>query len=108
MRIRTLFIALLAVFLATTMVAQSVNVTTGSIIGVVRDNTGAPLPGVTVTVTNADTGLTRNTFTGNEGAYTLNLLPPGTYRLDAALEGLGKSAVPKVTVLLGNSTKADV
>jgi hypothetical protein len=108
MRSRFHIIALVAMFVSTALFAQSVNVTTGSINGVIRDNTGAPLPGVTVTATSTTTGLTRNTTTGNEGSYTLNLLPPGTYRVEAELAGLGKSAVPQVTVLLGSSTKTDI
>ena len=46
--------------------------------------------------------------TENDGDYTLNLLPPGRYRVDAELAGLGKAASPKLTVLLGNTTKADI
>jgi len=88
--------------------AQTANDTTGSINGRITDTTGGALPGVTVTVTNSDTGLTRNGVTENDGTYSFNLLPPGKYRVDAELAGLGKASVPNVSVLLGNSTKADV
>jgi hypothetical protein len=101
------FLALLTIA-STALFAQSVNTTTGSITGRVTDSTGGALPGVTVTATNVDTGLTRNTVTENDGTYLLNLLQPGTYRIDAELAGLGKSSVPRTTVLLGNSTKADI
>ncbi|HEX7420618.1 MAG TPA: hypothetical protein VF505_12075, partial [Thermoanaerobaculia bacterium] len=37
-----------------------------------------------------------------------NLLPPGRYRVDAELVGLGKTSAPSVTVLLGNDTKTDL
>src|SRR5438552_5115060 len=107
-RSRTLLFALMALLCATGAFAQSGNATTGAINGRVTDSSGAGLPGVTVMVTNLDTGLARNEQTGNDGMYTINLLPPGNYRLDAELAGLGKSAIPRVTVLLGNSTKADV
>lgn len=108
-RSRSLFIALVCVLaMAGGALAQSINNTTGSIGGKVADNTGSGLPGVTVTATNLETGLSRNTVTENDGAYLLSLLPPGRYRVDAELAGLGKAAAPNVTVLLGNTTKTDI
>jgi hypothetical protein len=106
-RLSILF-ALLTVFATTAAFGQAVNATTGSISGVVRDNTGTGLPGVTVSATSTETGLNRNVVTENDGTYVINLLPPGRYRVDAELAGLGKSTVPSLTVLLGNSTKADL
>ena len=46
---------------------QTVNSTTGSIAGTATDDTGAGLPGVTVTATNLDTGQTRTAFTDKDG-----------------------------------------
>jgi len=104
-----MFAALLCtLFVTLAAFGQSVNYTTGSIAGTVRDNTGAGLPGVTVTATNLDTGQTRTTFTDKDGTYDLNLLPPGTYKVLAELQGLGKSNVPRATVLLGVTTRADL
>ncbi len=108
MQVRTFLITVLCCILAVTAFGQSVNVTTGGINGRVKDSSGAGLPGVTVTATSLDMGLTRNVVTENDGTYAVNLLPPGRYRVDAELAGLGKSSVPNVTVLLGNTTKADV
>jgi len=105
---RSLFVALLCVFTALGAFAQSNNTTTGSVAGQVADASGAGLPGVTVTVANIDTGLTRNTVTENDGTYVVNLLPPGNYRVEAELAGLGKARVPKTVVLLGNTTKTNI
>ncbi len=105
---RSLCVALLCVMVALGAFAQSGNLTTGSIAGKITDNTGSPLPGVTVTTTSLDTGLTRTTYSGSDGAYDFNLLPPGTYKIVAELTGLGKTAVPRATVLLGNTTRADI
>src|SRR5687768_15178115 len=82
--------------------------TTGSINGVVTDNTGVGLPGVTVTATNTETGLVRNSDTESEGLYTIPMLPPGRYRVTAELSGLGNATKDGVTVLLGTSSKVDV
>lgn len=107
-RIQILFMALLCCVITVAAFGQGVNITSGSINGHITDSTGGALPGVTVTATNADTGLNRNTVTDNSGEYHFNLLPPGRYRVDAELAGLGKTASPNVTVLLGNDTKADL
>ncbi len=100
--------AVLTVGLASGALAQSVNLTTGSISGKVADNTGAGLPGVTVTATNLATGLTRTAYTGEDGAYDLSLLPPGNYKVQAELQGLGKSLEARPTVLLGNTTRVNL
>jgi hypothetical protein len=107
-RARTLFMALLCCILSVAAFGQGVNITNGSINGHITDSSGAALPGVTVTATNVDTGLNRSTVTDNTGAYQFNLLPPGKYRVDAELAGLGKASLPSVTVLLGNDTRADL
>jgi hypothetical protein len=107
-RTRILFMTLLCCVIAMAAFSQGVNLTNGSITGHITDTTGAALPGVTVTATNAETGLTRNTVTDNTGEYRFNLLPPGRYRVEADLAGLGKASSPAVTVLLGNDTRADL
>jgi hypothetical protein len=105
---RIFLLAAIALLGLSTVFGQSVNVTTGSIAGRVTDSSGTGLPGVTVTVTNTQTGLSRIVTTENLGEYTINLLPPGTYRVDGELAGLGKINRPSVTVLLGNTTKVDL
>jgi len=60
---------------------------TAQMSGTVRDESGAVLPGVTVTVTQTDTGLMRTAVTDEAGAYVLPNLPTGPYRLEASLQG---------------------
>lgn len=78
--------------------------TSGEISGRVTDSGGGALPGVTVTASNTETGLTRSTVTDENGEYTLGLLPPGTYNATAELEGLGTAERENVTVLLGTAS----
>ena len=108
MKFRSVLIALLCIVCCDALFAQSVNITTGGLNGRVTDSGGGALPGVTVTATSLDTGLTRSVATENDGTYVITLLPPGRYRVDAELAGLGRSSVPSANVLLGNSTKVDV
>ena len=60
---------------------------TATILGTVRDSTGAVVPGVTVTVRNTGTGATRTATTGANGAYRLVALPVGAYEVRAEQPG---------------------
>src|SRR5436190_5658578 len=60
---------------------------TAQLDGTVRDESGGVLPGVTVTVTQTDTGFTRSVVTETNGSYVLPNLPTGPYRLDVTLQG---------------------
>ena len=76
----------LALFLglatALPVAAQSTAIN-GSIEGVVTDDSGAMLPGVTVTLDNLDTGDSRVVITNENGLYRAPLLPLGRYRVSA-------------------------
>ena len=75
-------------FSAATSAAQTV---TGEIRGTVRDTSGGVLPGVTVTVTNTGTGLTRTDATNDTGTYVFPSLPIGNYTITAELQGFRKA-----------------
>src|SRR3989441_2524937 len=75
-----LFISLIA---CTDMWAQA----TAQISGTARDQSGAVLPGVEITVTQTETGIPRTAVTNETGSYVLPNLPLGPYRLEAALPG---------------------
>src|SRR4051812_24386812 len=55
--------------------------TTGTIIGTVTDTEGAVLSGVTVTVRNLNTNLTREVMTDEAGVFQAALLPVGPYEI---------------------------
>src|ERR1051326_6175417 len=76
---------------------------TAQIIGTVKDQSGAVLPGVEVTATQTDTGLKRSVPTDETGSYVLQNLPVGPYRLEAALPGF-RSYVQTGIVLQVNSS----
>jgi outer membrane receptor protein involved in Fe transport len=60
---------------------------TGTILGVVKDTSGAVIPGATVTIRNMDTGMTRTATTGNDGEYRVPALAVGTYEVRAEHAG---------------------
>jgi Carboxypeptidase regulatory-like domain len=57
------------------VVATRAQTTQGEIVGTVRDPQGAAVPGVTVTVTNTGTGLTRTGTTADTGSFRFPALP---------------------------------
>ena len=64
------------------------DVTRFDLSGIATDATGAVLPGVTINLTNADTGFKRTTVTDEAGRYSFNALPPtGKWTVDAELQG---------------------
>ena len=55
--------------------------------GIVRDPTGAVLPGVSVTAKHTESGLTRTALTSETGDYRMPALPVGAYEVTAELSG---------------------
>src|SRR5216117_523475 len=61
--------------------------TAGTILGAVSDESGARLPGVTVTITHLDTGIVRSVTTDESGRYRAPALGLGNYDVKAELTG---------------------
>jgi Carboxypeptidase regulatory-like domain/TonB dependent receptor len=99
--------AVLALLLLSTMSswlgAQTVNST---LQGRVLDNTGAAIPGATVTAVNAANGLTRSVTASAVGDYQIPGLPAGDYTVNAEKQGFQKSA-KKIHLDLGAAGNLD-
>src|SRR5438876_8818109 len=76
--------------------------------GIVRDSSGAVLPGVEVTATQTDTGIKRMVVTNETGFYLLPSLPLGPYRLEAALPGFRTFLQTGIVLQVGSSPVVDV
>ena len=79
--------SLVAVFVLVAGAVASAQLSTAQLSGRVTDESGAVLPGATITVTQTETGFTRTDVTDADGAYVLSNLPPGPYRLEVMLQG---------------------
>jgi len=100
----------LVVFTVLTLVAPSLlaqSAGTGALTGTVRDNSGAVIPGVTVTLTSTDTNQTRSAITSEDGSYRFSLLPPGTYGVKFMLPGFKTSEVSSVIVRVTDTVVLD-
>jgi len=99
--------ALLSLSLTAPAFAQSQGAN-GSIEGTVSDTSGGVLPGVTVTITNLDTGLERLVVTNDKGLYRAPLMPLGTYRVVAELQGFKRFEQSGIKLSVGQSAVVNV
>ena len=75
---------LFVLLLSTNALAQT---GAGSLTGIVSDQTGAKVPGATVTATNQATNVAYTAVSNEAGNYTITSVPVGTYVLKAELSG---------------------
>ena len=87
--------------------AADAQVTTGSILGTVKDASGGVLPGVSVTAVNVDTNFSRSEVTNERGEYSLQYLPPGRYRVEAELSGFKRFVQTGVEIELARAARVD-
>src|SRR5215813_9292834 len=73
----------------------------GSLTGIVEDPSKALIPGVTITASNTETGVTTTAVTNETGAYNFPSLLPGIYTLTAELPGF--RTVTYTNIQLGTS-----
>jgi hypothetical protein len=81
---------------------------TGTIQGVVRDASGAVIPGAEVSVTNTATNETRTLITDDHGAYVAPLLKPGLYRVSVKITGFKTSAVDGIKIDVQQTRPVDL
>ena len=79
---------------------------TAQISGVVVDTLGGVVPGVTVTITNVDTGWRREVVTGTEGRFVFVDVLAGTYHVSATIAGFKKAG--RDNVLVASTNRVDL
>ena len=78
-----------------------------SISGTITDAQGGVLPGVTLTVQNAESGVIRTSVTEADGKYRIAGLNPGRYNLTTELPGFQVVAVKDITLQIGQDYTRD-
>jgi outer membrane receptor protein involved in Fe transport len=79
-----------------------------NLVGKVQDKSGKALPGVTITATQKDTGLTRSTVTESDGKFRLPSVPAGTYSIIAELNGFATVTVQDVRLNVASDRELTV
>jgi Carboxypeptidase regulatory-like domain len=81
---------------------------TGSIVGIITDQSGAVVPGAKVLVSNIHTGLTRQVTTDPGGHYRAVDLPEGTYTINVSATGFRPLTKTNVVVVIGQANEQDL
>lgn len=82
--------------------------TTGTIRGIVRDQQGGVVPGVTIAVRQTDTNVVRTAVTGAQGEYLVANLPTGNYEVTAELTGFSRFLRSGITLAVNQDAVVDV
>jgi hypothetical protein len=80
---------------------------TGTILGTVADESGAIIPGATVTITNKATGAARSLTSNAQGLYSAPALEPGQYEIRVAIQGF-RTLVKDAQVFAGTDTTVNL
>jgi hypothetical protein len=98
-------LAMVAALLPPHAFAQAVG---GTILGDVKDATGAVVPGATVSLVHAGTGFTRTLTTDAKGGFAAPSLPTGAYNVSAELAGFRKVTVPSLHLGVDQKLRVDL
>jgi hypothetical protein len=101
---KTLLRVVLWISAAVTVFAQ---VDTSSLVGTVKDASGAVLPGVTVTATNTDTGVSTVVKTESDGNYVITPLHIGRYSIAVESKGFRREIRRDIVLDVQQSIKLD-
>ena len=82
--------------------------TTGSIVGTVKDQTGAVVNTATVKATNVDTGFTRSAPTNSYGQYRIDYLPVGKYTVEVEAPGFQRFVQQNLALNVDQTLTLDV
>jgi hypothetical protein len=104
-KLRNILVSI-ALFVIT--VPVSAQLTTGTITGMVTDETRAVVPGAEVIVRNPETGLTRTITTNETGRYEAPNLPVGTYEVTGRNAGFGTVVRRGIELTVGRNAVVDL
>jgi hypothetical protein len=98
---------MLLVLALATVVASYAQAPSGTLLGTVRDESGAIIPNASITLTNKANGSTRTATTNSEGLYVAPALQPGDYEVRVEMQGF-RTLVRPATVTAGGNTTVDI
>jgi hypothetical protein len=79
-----------------------------SILGTVRDTSGAVLPGVSIGIKHTDTGLTRTVISSENGGYNAPSLPVGAYEITTTMPGFKQAVRNGINLVVGQEAVVDL
>src|SRR5881409_3041061 len=104
-RFATAIVVLIALGTTCLSFAQT---STAAILGVVKDASGALVPGVSITVKHTESGLTRTAISSERGGYNLPLLPVGAYEITTTMPGFKQAVRTGINLVVGQEAVVDL
>jgi hypothetical protein len=80
----------------------------GSLVGTIRDSSGAVVTGAAVTATNTATGITGKATTNGTGDYEFPSLRTGVYTITATAKGFAQAVAQNITISVGSRQHIDL
>src|SRR5436309_15123405 len=81
---------------------------TATILGTVKDVSGALIPGVSITVKHTESGLTRTVVSNEQGGYDVRLLPVGAYEITTMMPGFKSDVRSGINLVVGQEAVVDL
>src|SRR5262249_50193068 len=81
---------------------------TATILGSVKDASGALVPGVSITIKHTESGLTRAVASGEHGGYTAPLPPVGAYEITTTMPGFKQAVRSRINLVVGQEAVVDL
>src|SRR5437660_3909432 len=81
---------------------------TATILGVVKDTSGALVLGVSITIKHTESGLTRTVVSGERGGYNVPLLPVGAYEITTTMPGFKQQVRSGINLVVGQEAVVDL
>lgn len=103
--VRIFLVGLVLSLFSLSAIAQFDN---GSLVGTLRDSTGAIVSGASVSVTNTATAIQEKTSTDSSGNWEIPSLRVGVYRVVASMRGFSNAVADNVTLSVGNRQRIDL
>ncbi len=107
---RPLIAVFLSVFLTIFLFPRTLSAQfdTASVLGTIRDESGAVLAGATVTLTNQATGISATAQTDENGSYEFLTVKIGSYKIEASLASFSTARLENVRVAVGARQRVDL
>src|SRR5260221_5459941 len=105
---RLRFVTLVVLGILFLSVHGAAQVANGALVGNVKDESGAAVPGAAITATETRTNISRTTTSNETGNYSFNNLSPGIYRVAAELVGFTKVGRDGVEVDVNTTIRVDI
>src|SRR5205809_3394772 len=81
---------------------------TATIVGVVKDTSGALIPGVSITIKHTETGQTRTAISSDSGSYNVPLLPVGAYEVSTMMPGFKQQLRSGINLVVNQQAVIDL